>query len=697
MTPRKKQTDAAAGAPAGRSLVSFARDRRFMVVSAVYLVICLTLFLSYFSRGSLRPGDVAGRDYVSSADVYFTDSAQTEAARRLAEEKEPDYYRVHENAREDIDELFQALIAAGGDPERRRHAVQKLKTARVSSRTARYLADLPDRGSLSSLRLHTYAILDQLAPGGLITERDLKNMEKRIDGLSASYEVGPETLAAIVEILRLNVARNADRDIEETERRRELARERTRPVKDFVRKGEVFLRRGERVSQHHIDVLRTLNMDDAATPWLWLAGFPAAAAFLMFLAAALLKNFFRPLYEDFRFTAILSILSALAFCATVGLAGRSGYLAAGPFGVLGIAGGFLLNAQAVLFIAPLVALLAASAPGLGAQHLVVAVSCAAAGAVFASRVRDKDVLIKSGLAVAAAGITSTALMSLLFFDGLKQMFMDTVFFGLINGLTAFIVSSGFVPALEKIFNITTPHRILELSNPEEPLLKRLLVEAPGTYHHSIFVGNLAETAAEAVGGDTLLVRIASYYHDVGKLKRPYFFAENQLVPGSHLAGVTPTLGALVISSHVKDGLEMAREQGLPKEITDMIPQSHGTNLISFFHQQAKAEAAEGESVPEEKFRYPGPKPQTLEAAILMLADSCEAAVRALKEPTAKAIETQVNEIARARLRDGQFDECEVTLKQIDTIRRSIAQTLARIYHGRIEYPKLREEIEKKQG
>lgn len=259
------------------------------------------------------------------------------------------------------------------------------------------------------------------------------------------------------------------------------------------------------------------------------------------------------------------------------------------------------------------------------------------------------------------------------------------YLGIANGVLSTVITTGFLPFFENIFRVTTPIKLLELSNPNQPLLRRLLLEAPGTYHHSIIVGNLAEAAAEVIGADSLLVRVAAYYHDVGKTKRPYFFVENQLMQDNPHDKLAPTLSTLIITSHIKDGVDMASRSGLPESVINIIREHHGTTLVPYFYHKA-TESAKEELVDEKEFRYVGPKPQTTESAIVMLADSVEAAVRSLSRPTPGRIEGLIRKIIKERLQDGQFDECDLTLKDLDAVANAFVRVLSGIYHPRIEYP-----------
>jgi len=259
--------------------------------------------------------------------------------------------------------------------------------------------------------------------------------------------------------------------------------------------------------------------------------------------------------------------------------------------------------------------------------------------------------------------------------------------GLLSGLFAAMLASILLPVLESLFDITTDIRLLELSNLNKPILRRLAVEAPGTYHHSIIVGTLAEAAAEAIGASALLVRVGAYYHDIGKLKKPSYYVENQIYSANKHEGLSPSMSSLILASHVKDGLLMADEIKLAPKVKELIPQHHGTRLMTYFYQKARGAADDKQpSVSEDEFRYPGPKPQSKEAAILMLADQVEAAARTLQDPSPGQIEGMIRRLTQATIQDGQFDECDVTLKEVEQISRAFARVIAGIHHHRIEYP-----------
>ena len=302
------------------------------------------------------------------------------------------------------------------------------------------------------------------------------------------------------------------------------------------------------------------------------------------------------------------------------------------------------------------------------------------------RVGPRTELLRAGLLIALVSAVVAFAVSLIGGKTL-QVAVQIGGIGLSNGLFSLMLAMVLLPFLENVFNILTPQKLLELSDPGRPLLQKLLRGAPGTFSHSMQVGNLAENAAERIGADPLLARVGAYYHDVGKLYHPNYFIENQLSRMNPHTTLTPALSARIIKRHVKDGLMLGREWNLPLEVLDMISEHHGTTRIEYFYRKALEEAvAIGASVNEADFRYPGPHPKSKEAGILMLADSIEATVKSLEKPTPKRIEDIVSGTIRAKLEDGQFDECELTMREIHETGKAIREAIIGFIGPRIEYP-----------
>jgi putative nucleotidyltransferase with HDIG domain len=264
--------------------------------------------------------------------------------------------------------------------------------------------------------------------------------------------------------------------------------------------------------------------------------------------------------------------------------------------------------------------------------------------------------------------------------------------GFTGGVFAGIIATGILPLIEISFGFTTDIKLLELGNLDQPLLRELMVQAPGTYHHSVIISNMVEATAKAVHANPLLAKVSAYYHDIGKVKKPLYFIENQMGGENRHEKLAPSMSSLILISHVKDGVDLAKEHKLGREISSIIQQHHGTNLISYFYHKAKerilSKSGRVTDVKEEDFRYPGPKPQTKEAGLVMLADMVEAASRSLIDPTPARIQGMVQKIINKVFSDGQLNECELTLKDLHEIAKGFNKTLSGIFHQRIEYPEI---------
>lgn len=325
------------------------------------------------------------------------------------------------------------------------------------------------------------------------------------------------------------------------------------------------------------------------------------------------------------------------------------------------------------------------------KFLYMGLVCGVISAFLVTKANQRSKLSMNGAILGVINAVFIVFINLIIKSDLKTILTDSIVVFL-NGLVSMVLTIGLLPFFESVFNIVTPLKLLEISNPNHPLLKKMLIEAPGTYHHSLMVGNLAEIATEDLGGNALLARAGAYFHDVGKLKRPDLFKENQLSGNPH-DKMPPNLSALVIISHTKDGLEIASKYKLPLAIKDIIKQHHGTTLVAYFYHKA-LQAQEDETLNQDIYRYEGPKPHTKEAAVVMLADSVEAAVRSMTDKTEANIEGLIKKIIKDKLDDGQLDMSHLTLTELNTIGNSFMRVLSGYFHAREQYPELKDSIKK---
>ncbi|HIJ59798.1 MAG TPA: HDIG domain-containing protein [Nitrospirae bacterium] len=308
------------------------------------------------------------------------------------------------------------------------------------------------------------------------------------------------------------------------------------------------------------------------------------------------------------------------------------------------------------------------------------------GAFCVIRCKKRTVFVKAGLYVSLINIV-TSFISFLFITEVisERIIINTLIFSIFSGLVVASITSILLPIIEYFFSVTTDISLLELLDLDHPLMKNLMISAPGTYHHSIIVGNLAETAAEAVGANPLLAKVAAYYHDIGKTKIPEYFVENQTDSVNKHDKLSPHMSSMILISHVKEGIELAKQHKMPSAVIEIIQQHHGTSLITYFYQKA-LEQGDTLTLSKENFRYPGPKPQTRVAAIVMMADAVEAASRTLIEPIPSRISALVERIINNIFLDGQIDECELTLRDMSEIKKKFTYILTSIFHKRIQYP-----------
>lgn len=485
---------------------------------------------------------------------------------------------------------------------------------------------------------------------------------------------------------------NYSYDEEATGKAKEEAAAAEGPVLITIHKGQRIVSEGEVVTQDQIEILQYLGYQKAS-PFAALGGVSVFLLLVLVLSIFFLKYFSQDIYREekklfilcltvFVIILLAKLILSVNISDRVEIANLAGLLVPVAAGSMLIT--ILLDTRIAVFVTVVLAIFVGIFSDNQLYHAVHAFVGGLVGIYSVSKFTQRLDWVRAGLFIAAANLVS------IFALGLMNNYTINVILigmglGVLNGFFSAIFAYGSLPFFEQAFKITTSVRLMELANPNQPLLKRLLLEAPGTYHHSILVGNLAEAAADAVGADSMLVRVGAYYHDIGKLKRPYFFIENQLGGENPHSKLTPALSTLIITSHVKDGLSLAQESGIPPEINDFIAQHHGTSLVTYFYHKA-LELGNHDSIKENDFRYDAPKPQSKEAAIIMLADNVEAAVRSMNTATPGKIEGLVRRIIKERLQDGQLDESALTFKDLDLIAQAFTRILSGIFHTRIEYP-----------
>lgn len=517
-------------------------------------------------------------------------------------------------------------------------------------------------------------------------------------------ETGSDTAASIGRFGQLLIRPNITFNKRETELRKEEAKNSVKPIYFQVKKGEMIVREGEKINLTHLlkletqaQLTRNTLIPGMALGTTLMVGILLALSYLIVLKR---PNIFK---ENTRNLTFLS--AALLFMFLVVLL----------YNVVAeeVARGFpFFAAQVLLFALPisLGAILVCIFLGLDVAIAFSLVISILASIVVEGKVevliyfllgsflaaygvrdcRERMVLIKTGMRVGLLNMVLALLIQALYGNLYSTTSALSIIAGFLGGALAGVIATGFLPLIEMAFGFTTDIKLLEQSSLDQPILKDLMVNAPGTYHHSVIVSNMVEATAESIHANPLLAKVSAYYHDIGKIKKPLYFVENQVRGENRHEKLAPSMSSLILISHVKDGVELAKQQRLGKEIIDTIEQHHGTGLISYFYEKAKDQSGKkgGRSSPvkEQDFRYPGPKPQTKEVGLVLLADAVEAASRTLLDPTPARIQGMVQKIMNGVFSDGQLDECELTLKDLNQIAKSFTKTLSGIFHGRIEYP-----------
>ncbi len=500
------------------------------------------------------------------------------------------------------------------------------------------------------------------------------------------------------QVLAPLIVANSTFDDAATERAREDAAGRVEPIRFSIRQGEILAARGAVIDPLTEERLQLLGLLDPQPDLARAGGWMLLAIVTVVLLLGWIWRFRPQIWHRTSAVLLIAFVLVVATIALKATGDRSVLPYVVPTAAVGLLLAVLLDGGAALIVTAMVALIGGAITG-SVEFATYILLGGTIGVVVVRRGERMTHFIQAAIAIAIVNVLVIGMFTLL---GDRDItgFAELAGAGIASAVGSALVAVGSFLLVGNLFGITTSFQLLELANPSQKLLRRLLLETPGTYHHSLMVGNLAERAAEAIGADPLVARVAAYYHDVGKLANPMAYIENQSGGENIHDAMTPEQSVALVKSHVASGIDLAYEYRLPKPVIAFIPQHHGTALMSYFYARAKEQAVEqsglapGSSgareveaaVDERRFRHSGPKPQSREAAILMLADSVEASVRSLGTPDEPAIRAMVNRIIRERLEDGQFDECDLTLRDLEHIREAFVAQLLGMYHRRIEYP-----------
>lgn len=658
-----------------------------LVVSLGLIIILASELL--LNRFVLTEGEVATFLIKSPRRVEFQSNIQTEAARREAASAINPLLTfddsIAETAQAELTEalgLIDGLRGTTGDLSTLASLVSQVPGVRVTQDEATEILKLPEdewqQVRLESIRATQHTMRNQIVEAHV-------NEAHQAAMLHVSADLTDLQTALVRSLSRGFVRANYLVDEPATEQARQAARENVPPEVVTVAAGETIVRDGEIIRPEHLEKLTAVGLNDLRVD---MREFGARAGLLIALIVIFVG--YLASYREQRFQrAGPLILLGLILLLSVGLAKGIPIQTnlkpvAFPFAAATMLVSVLLGTRLAVVMGVIAAFAISVIEGNSFQIAPQLFITGTVGALAVRRIERVNHLFLAGLVVGASALATGVVFHLLSGDLESISVLTIVVAALINGVLSSIVAVGTMTVLGQVFGITTTIGLLELAHPSQPLFRRLLTEAPGTYHHSIVVANLAESAAEAIGADTLLCRISAYYHDIGKLYRPYAFNENQFGGENIHDQLRPSLSAKIITGHVTEGYQLAKEHGLPNRVLELIAQHHGTTRVEYFYQKA---LASGELPADESmFRYAGPRPQTREAGILMLADTIEATVRSAPDQSPETVASMLDKMFEARITDGQLSECDLTLRDLQEIKESLSTVLQGIYHPRVEYP-----------
>ncbi|AKA70650.1 HD family phosphohydrolase [Clostridium scatologenes] len=675
----------------------FAKEKtnKIIIFILTFIFIFSVLVTSTVTKKySLKEGDIAKVDIKAPREVK--DEVSTAARIQQAADSVPIQYNKKPEVKTEvinkINSFFSKLLQIKDGTGEEKDKLQKLKSnVEISLSDDDYLTLIRlNKDDLKTVQDFSVKTMADIYDNNNISDNSQKDNQEDIKKAQESIQLKingskiPKSLKDISDSIGYAlITPNFFYDKDKTEELKKDAIKKVVPV--MIKKDQIIVKEGEPVAKYQIEILKDLGLLNSNYHFEWYIYICLSILILliMFLQWFYLYKYHNDIYSDTNKLIMINILNCIAILLARSLAVISPFLI--PLACIPMIFTLLVDYKVSLAISVLNCVLISRAVEFNTEITILALVNVVIGAVILKKMQQRNDILYSSIYISIMNVILTFSVGFLLSNNGVDVTQKALL-ACIGSILSGILTIGLLPFFESTFDVITTIKLLEISNPNHPLLKRLLMEAPGSYHHSILVGNLAEIAAEEVGGNPVLARVASYYHDVGKIKRPYFFKENQLGNDNPHDKITPNLSTLIITSHVKDGVELAKQYKIPKAVTDIIEQHHGTSLVKYFYVTMKNSSERPEDVKEEDFRYPGPVPETKEGAIIMLADAVEAAVRSISEPTKGKIEEMVNKIIKNRLNEGQLDNCNLTLKDINKIRKSFLKVLTGIYHQRIEYP-----------
>jgi putative nucleotidyltransferase with HDIG domain len=683
------------------------RDLRRLAAAAAILAVSLTAIFSLDllpQRLDVKLDDVAAADIVAPRTQSYVSQIATDAARDEARKGVQPVYDFSDDKAESrataqvasFQRLVRPIEAAFAPDVKPENRDALLNSVPGLSEDARATLSGLDAETWQKVRDEAERVLDVTERQEIRDTADIGPIRSGLSGQMVGLEKPERSLAA--ELISPLVVPNSSFSQDLTAAAQAKAVDGVADVMVDYSQNQVIVRKGEKITPIILEAITKFGLTESRPDIARLGGWVVLSVLIVGLLLGWVWRFRPQLWHRTNALVLIGlVVVGMAFLLKV-TAGRPGLPFILPSAAAGMLLAILLDSSVATVVMAILAIVGGALNGNEVEIAAYLFFGGMAGIITIRRGDRFQVFLQAGLVVAIVNVLVVAMFGFLGSHDARGV-VELMGASIVSAAGASIAAVGSFAVLGSVFGILTVFQLLELANPSQPLLRRLLIETPGTYHHSLMVGNLAERAAEAIGADPLLTRVAAYYHDVGKLSNPLAFIENQAGGENVHDELDPETSAQILKAHTADGIDIAYKARLPKSLIAYIPQHHGTAIMSYFFARAKGLAAEpfggphtadgaraAAAVDERKFRHAGPKPQTREAALIMLADGVEASVRSLASRDEPAIRAMVARIVEERLADGQFDECDLTLRDVEKIKEAFVQQLLGMYHQRIAYP-----------
>lgn len=659
---------------------------------ALLLIALLSWQIPLGTRVQLGVGEVAPYDVLAPRQITYESDVLTEQARDRAALSVQDQYdaaegRIRRRQVNRARELLEFMSIVRQDeyaaPELKTDYLLAISELGITPATARAIIELDD-AAWQQVVTDVPVVLD-LMMRDEIRDTSLASVRRRIPALIDS-DIEEDLGMVTVELVRALVSQNSFVNVDRTEEQRIAARESVPVQQVTIEQGEVIIRAGDIAAAEDVEALHHIGLLQSEWDW-WLVLRSALLTLAVFTVTGLaLQRLRQGTLSNIREVAIMVAISGIWLVGAKFMVIPHDWLPyLYPLAALSMLLAVLLDLRVSVILTVAFLFVIQYMSDSNSAIVLYAGVGALMGALVLGRAERLTAFVWAGLLIVLSNVVTIAAYQLPYFQSTTQVLQLHAILLLNGALAASIALIGYF-VVGNVFGITTSLQLTELSRPTHPLLRQLLLKSPGTYHHTIVVSNLAERAAAAIGADAFLSRVGAYYHDIGKTVRPYFFTENIVEGNSPHKNLDPYTSAQIIISHVKDGLDLAEKYHLPPRIRDFIREHHGRSLVKYFYIQAQQEAPEGTTVDEADFRYPGPKPQTKETAIMLLADTCEAAVRSIRPSSRDELEQLIHRLMDERIADGELDDSNLTFSEVQTVRTVFMRVLEGVHHPRITYP-----------